>query len=84
MAAEVIRDICLTANGTLPPRLSKPLRQAGVQQLNISPDTLNEAKHARITRRGALSEALDGLESALGAGFTLAKINTVRSAVWRR
>lgn len=77
MAAEGIREVRLTANGSLLPRLSKPLRQAGAQRLNISPDTLNEAKHARITRRGALSEALDGPESALGADVAHTKINTV-------
>lgn len=76
-AVEGIREVCLTTNGTLLPRLAKPLRQAGVQRLNISLDTLNAAKYARITRRGTLSEALDGLESAMGAGFARIKINTV-------
>lgn len=76
-AVEGIREVCLTTNGTLLPRLANPLRQAGVQRLNISLDTLNEAKYAHITRRGSLSEALDGLESAMGAGFERIKINTV-------
>ena len=41
-AVEGIDEVCLTTNGTLLPRLSKPLRQAGVRRVNISLDTLDE------------------------------------------
>lgn len=76
-AVEGIRDVCLTTNGTLLPRLAKSLRQTGVDRVNISLDTLNEAKYSHITRWDTLSEALDGLDSAIGAGFERIKINTV-------
>lgn len=45
--------------------------------MNISLDTLDREKYAYMTRRGALSSALVGIESAIDAGFTRIKINTV-------
>lgn len=72
-----IEELCLTTNGTLLPRLAKPLREAGVQRVNISLDTLNREKYAYITRRDASSSARRGIESAIEAGFSRIKINTV-------
>ena len=74
---EGIRELCLTTNGTLLPRLAAPLREAGVDRLNISLDTLDGEKYRRITRRGELSQALDGIEAALREGFEKVKINAV-------
>lgn len=76
-AVEGIREVCLTTNGTLLPQLAKPLREAGVDRLNISLDTLNEEKYNYITRRGKLSDALRGIEAAFDAGFEKLKINAV-------
>lgn len=67
----------MTTNGTLLPFMAKPLREAGVQRLNISLDTLDEKKYAYITRWGRLSDAMNGIQSALDAGFEKIKINTV-------
>ncbi|MBR3473938.1 MAG: GTP 3',8-cyclase MoaA [Oscillospiraceae bacterium] len=72
-----IRELCLTTNGTLLPKLAKPLQEAGVDRLNISLDTLEADKYRFITRRGELREALDGIEAAQEAGFGKIKINTV-------
>lgn len=74
---EGIDEVCLTTNGALLPSLAKPLREAGVARLNISLDTLDREKYAYITRRGALEEALAGIESALEAGFQRLKLNVV-------
>ena len=74
---EGIRELCLTTNGTLLPKLAAPLREAGVDRLNISLDTLDESKYRRITRRGELSQALQGIEAALREGFQKIKINAV-------
>lgn len=76
-AVEGIGEVCMTTNGTLLPELAKPLREAGVDRLNISLDTLDPEKYAYITRRGSLDDALRGIESALDAGFTRLKINAV-------
>ena len=72
-----IREVCLTTNGTLLPKLAAPLRKAGVNRLNISLDSLDEKKYHYITRVGVLQEALTGIEAALSAGFDKIKINTV-------
>jgi len=76
-ATEGIREVCLTTNGTLLPRLAGPLRDAGLSRLNISLDTLDAEKYRFITRRGELADALRGIEAALAAGFDKVKINTV-------
>lgn len=76
-AVEGIRELCLTTNGTLLPQFARPLREAGVDRLNISLDTLNPEKYAYITRRGSLGDALRGIEAAFDAGFPRLKINSV-------
>ncbi len=78
-AAQVpgIRELCLTTNGTLLPKLARPLKEAGVDRLNISLDTLQADKYRFITRRGELKEALAGIDAAQEAGFSSIKINTV-------
>lgn len=72
-----IEEICLTTNGTLLPKLAVPLREAGVNRLNISLDTLNAEKFHYITRIGNIDDALRGIEAALDAGFDKVKINSV-------
>ena len=76
-AVQGIEEVCLTTNGTLLPRLAKPLREAGVSRINLSLDTLNAEKYADITRVGTLDSALRGLETALEAGFKKIKVNAV-------
>ena len=76
-AVEGIREVCLTTNGILLPNLGKQLREAGVNRLNLSLDTLNPDKYAYITRIGQLEQFQKGLEAALEAGFEKVKINAV-------
>ena len=76
-ATEGIREVCLTTNGILLPQLGKALREAGVNRLNLSLDTLNPEKYAYITRIGKLEHFRAGLEAALEAGFEKVKINAV-------
>lgn len=72
-----IREVCITTNGVLLPKLAKGLRAAGVNRVNLSLDTLDPKKYAHITRVGTLEGALDGLHAALEAGFDKVKINAV-------
>ena len=64
-----IREVCITTNGVLLPKLARPLKDAGVRRLNISLDTLDAAKFRYITRLGSLDEVLRGVETALETGF---------------
>ncbi len=75
-----VRELCLTTNGTLLPELAAPLREAGVDRLNVSLDTLRPDRYAYMTRRGELSRVLRGLEAAEQAGFSNTKVNVVLMA----
>lgn len=72
-----VRDVAITTNGILLPKLAVSLREAGVRRVNISLDTLDEEKFARITRCGRFSDAWAGVIAALEAGFEKIKLNAV-------
>ena len=72
-----IKQVCLTTNGVLLPKLAKLLKEAGVQRINLSLDTLNGEKAAYMTRRNLHSQSLAGLHAALEAGFDRVKVNAV-------
>ena len=74
---EGIREVCLTTNGILLPQLAKSLKEAGVNRLNLSLDTLKSDKYAYITRIGTLDNFKAGLDAAFEAGFEKIKINSV-------
>lgn len=76
-ALDGIEEVCLTTNGTFLPDLAIKLREAGIQRINISLDTLDEKKYKSITRIGNFHQAWDGIIAALDAGFAQVKINTV-------
>jgi len=76
-AVEGIKEVCLTTNGLLLPKLAKELKEAGVKRINLSLDTLDPEKYAYITRIGKLENFKAGLQAALDAGFDKVKINAV-------
>jgi len=79
-AIDGIEEIALTTNGVFLPQLAKPLKEAGLNRVNISLDTLDPDKFSKITRGGALDEVLKGIDAAIEAGLTPVKINFVRIA----
>lgn len=72
-----LEELCLTTNGSLLPKLAKPLWEAGVDRVNISLDTLRPDRFASMTRLGRLSDVLDGIRAAEAAGFRNLKLDTV-------
>jgi len=79
-----LRDIGLSTNGTLLARETSPevtmaaaLRDAGVRSVNISLDTLDRHVYSQITGRDMHLQALNGIDSAIAAGFDQIKLNTV-------
>ena len=72
-----LEELCLTTNGSLLPQLATPLREAGVDRLNISLDTLRPERYREITRTGELENVLRGIEAAERAGFENIKLNCV-------
>jgi cyclic pyranopterin phosphate synthase len=69
-------ELTVTTNGSQLSRFAQPLADAGVRRVNVSLDTLDEAKFKRITRWGRLAQVLDGINAAQKAGLKV-KINAV-------
>jgi len=69
-------ELTLTTNGSQLAKYSNELVDAGVKRINVSLDTLDEAKFAEITRWGRLPQVMAGLEAAKNAGLQI-KINAV-------
>ena len=71
-----LKELTLTTNGSQLHRFADQLYAAGVRRINISLDTLDEEKFAKVTRWGRLPQVLRGIEAAQNAGLRV-KINTV-------
>ncbi len=69
--------ITLTTNGLKLDALAQPLADAGLERVNISLDTLDPERFARLTYRDRHAEVLAGIEAALAAGLHPVKVNTV-------
>jgi len=68
-AKPAVEDLALTTNGLLLGKLAAPLRDAGVQRLTVSLDTLDRSRFAGLTRRDALEQVLTGIRAARAVGF---------------
>ncbi|PZF96983.1 GTP 3',8-cyclase MoaA [Micromonospora deserti] len=69
--------ISLTTNGIGLDRLAPTLRAAGLDRVNVSLDTLDPERFARLTRRPRHADVLAGLAGAAAAGLTPVKVNAV-------
>ncbi|ACL57107.1 GTP 3',8-cyclase MoaA [Methylobacterium nodulans] len=69
-------ELTLTTNGTLLASRARDLAACGVRRINVSLDTLDPDRYRAITRRGDLSQVLDGLDAAQAAGLSV-KLNVV-------
>ncbi|MBU2054815.1 MAG: GTP 3',8-cyclase MoaA [Proteobacteria bacterium] len=76
-AVPEITDISLTTTGILLEDCAEALFAAGIKRINVSLDSLNAEKYARITRGGELRNVLRGIQKAREVGFSPIKINTV-------
>jgi len=74
---ETIDDISLTTNGILLAQHSAELKEAGLQRVNVSLDTLKPERFRQITRCGDLADTLKGIEVAGAVGLNPVKINMV-------
>ena len=72
-----VEELCLTTNGSLLPQMAAPLREAGVDRLNISLDTLRPDRFAAMARLGTLQDVQAGIRAAEAAGFHDLKFDTV-------
>lgn len=71
-----LKELTLTTNGSQLRKYAADLAACGVRRINVSVDTLDDAKFAQITRWGRLPQVLDGIAAAKEAGLQV-KINAV-------
>lgn len=72
-----ITDIGMTTNAVLLKKYAKELKEAGLNRVNISLDTLKEEKYRDITRFGSIKDVFAGMEEARKTGLLPLKINIV-------
>jgi cyclic pyranopterin phosphate synthase len=79
-----IKSLGLSTNATLLARQISPgktmataLREARVQSVNISLDTLDRDVYSQITGRDLHDQVLEGIDAAIAVGFDQIKLNTV-------
>ncbi len=68
-------EVSMVTNGVGLAERAEGLAGAGLRRVNVSLDTLDPQKYARLTGVGALDKALRGIEAAVDAGLTPVKLN---------
>ena len=76
-ALDGLQELTMTTNGSRLKTLAQPLKDAGLDRINISLDSLNATRFHEITRTGHLSDVLAGISAAQQAGFQRIKLNSV-------
>lgn len=70
-------ELSMTTNGATLALIANDLKNAGLQRLNISIDTLHANRFQELTKRDELTRVLDGIKAAVAAGFDPVKLNVV-------
>ena len=79
-AVDGIQDIAITTNAILLEDHAQRLREARLDRINISLDTLDPKVFEKIARRKGLSRVLKGIAKAREVGFKDIRLNTVALA----
>ncbi|NTV56106.1 MAG: GTP 3',8-cyclase MoaA, partial [Deltaproteobacteria bacterium] len=74
---ENLNEISLTTNGVLLNEFALDIKRCGICRINVSLDSLDPQKFARITGRDSLHRVLEGIKEAERLGFNPIKINVV-------
>lgn len=72
-----LKELCLTTNGTHLPQYAQALKDAGLDRINISLDSLDPARFRQLTRFGDITQVLAGIKAAQAVGFKHIKLNCV-------
>ena len=70
-------DLAMTTNGATLRNVAAELRDAGLDRVNVSLDTLRPDRFLAMTRRDELDNVLAGIAEAQTAGFSPVKVNAV-------
>jgi cyclic pyranopterin phosphate synthase len=76
-AVPEIEDIALSTNGVKLPQMAQALRDAGLDRVNMSSDSLRPARIAEIARRNLSFDPIVAATAATAAGLDPIKINVV-------
>ena len=71
------KDISLTTNGVLLEKYAEDLKNAGLDRVNVSLDTLNRDTYKFVTNKDYLEKAKSGILKAVDVGLYPVKINMV-------
>jgi cyclic pyranopterin phosphate synthase len=74
---EEIDEITLTTNGVLLERYAEELKEAGLNRVNVSLDSLSPEKYSKITGGGDIETVLRGIEKAHQLGLKPIRLNVV-------
>ncbi len=72
-----VQDIALSTNGVRLPELAQPLRDAGLDRINMSADSLRADRITAIARRSFAFDPVTSLIAAQSAGLSPIKVNVV-------
>lgn len=74
-----LKDVSMTTNGVFLKERAQSLRDAGLNRVNVSLDSLNEGNYRNITKckDGIFGKVIDGIHAAVDAGLTPVKLNMV-------
>jgi GTP 3',8-cyclase len=76
-AAEGLRELAMTTNGLVLASRAREYREAGLQRVNVSLDSLDPERFHRMTGLDVLNRVLEGIDAALEADLRPVRINTV-------
>jgi GTP 3',8-cyclase len=71
------QDVSLTTNGTLLEGYAQPLRDAGLNRVNVSFDTLKPETYHFITKSNYIEQVKRGIKKAVAVGLYPVKVNMV-------
>lgn len=70
-------DVSITTNGILLEEYAQPLKDAGLDRINVSFDTLNPETYRFITKSDYVNKVKRGIEKAVEVGLYPVKVNMV-------
>jgi GTP 3',8-cyclase len=71
------QDVSLTTNGTMLEEYAQPLKDAGLNRVNVSFDTLNPETYHFITKSNYINQVKRGIKKAVAVGIYPVKVNMV-------
>jgi len=72
-----LSELTMTTNGVLLAGMAEDLKEAGLDRISVSLDTLNSEKYKKLTRGGDIKQVLRGIDAVVNLGFKGTKLNMV-------